>query len=252
MFEKRRHDRAPAIIKVNYESAGSLKSDYAINISKGGLFIATDQPFELGQALELHLSSVGVRRSIPVPAEVRWVGEQDGEQGIGIRFLLEDPITRARVETMVNAVFDPLPPAAMGERVNLLLVDPNRHACRLFREGIGSMAKRIFEVDDYFVIIECNEGLSALNHLRISKFSMVVLELQMPEVEGVELIRKIRTEISQTLPVVAMSKPTPGARYEAMASGADMFLPKPIQLRALFNTVCMMLKLQLNDREGAA
>ncbi len=249
MNNQRVHERIPAIIKVSYESAGALKVDYARNISQGGLFIATEDEFEVGQRLELHLASLGLRRSIPIPGEVRWVGEEGSppERGIGIRFNLDDPVLRARIEAMINGVFDPLPPACVGERINILLVDPNRHACRLFHEGIESMARRLFEVEDYFVVVEAYDGLTALSQLRSTRFSLVLMELSTPEVDGVELLRRIRREISQALPIFAMSRPFPGVRFEALAAGADLFMPKPIRLRALFNTLCMMLKLQIGE-----
>ena len=51
MRENRQHERTSAIIKVNYSSSGALKMDYAQNISRGGLFLATNNPFNLGQEI---------------------------------------------------------------------------------------------------------------------------------------------------------------------------------------------------------
>lgn len=248
---RRDHDRMPAIIKVSYQSAGALQTDYAQNISQGGLFIATTEPFERGQCLELHLSCAGTRRVIPVPAEVRWVGQQGGQTGIGVQFLLDDPVVRGRVETMVNAVFEPIPPSVTGERLNIILVDPNRHACQMFKEGILSMAKRTFELEDYFVVVDVYDGRSALEMMHTSRFSLAVIELRTPEVDGVELIRRVRTEISQSMPIFAMSRPFPGDKREAIAAGADAFMNKPIQLRALFNTIRAMLSMQNDDLSAA-
>ncbi len=244
--ESRQHERLPLLIRVSYESAGAMRSDYAQNISKGGLFVATDEPFEVGQSVVLNLVSPGARSGVAVPCEVRWVGARGAPavQGIGVRFDLDDPVTRSRVEQMVNAVFDPIPPSVTGERLNLLLVDPNRHAARMFTEGLQAMAGRTFDVADLLHVTEATDGLQALGLLQSSRFSLALIELRTPEVDGVELIRRIRTEISQSLPVFAMSRPFPGDRHDALAAGADVFMHKPIQLRALFNSVKVMLNLQ--------
>lgn len=246
MAEQRRDERrVSAVIKVTYESAGAMRAEYTENISRGGLFVVTDEALDIGQRLELHLCCAGARRSIAVPGEVRWMGEKGSppRRGVGVKFLVDDPVVQARIETLVSAVFDPLPPAVTGERLNILLVDPNRHACHLFADGLQAMAARRFDIADYFVITQTPDGEAAMNYLATSRISLAIVELRTPDIDGLELIRRIRTEISQSLPVCAMSRPFPGARHEALASGADMYLEKPVQLRALFNTVSMMLKL---------
>ncbi len=250
--QRRQEKRVSAVIKVTYESAGAMRAEYTENISRGGLFVVTDEEFEIGQRLELHLCCAGARRSIRVPGEVRWMGDKGmpPKRGVGVKFLLDDPVVKARIETLVSAVFDPLPPSVTGERLNILLVDPNRHACHLFSEGLQAMAARRFDIRDYFAITETADGEAALNYLSTSRISLAIIELNTPDIDGLELIRRIRTEISQSLPVCAMSRPFPGARSEALASGADMFLEKPVQLKALFNTVSMMLKLGLVDPGG--
>ena len=49
-----------------------------------------------------------------------------------------------------------------------------------------------------------------------------------------------------------MSRPFPGDKQEAIAAGADIFMNKPIQLRALFNTIRAMLSMQADDESDAA
>ncbi len=248
---RRVHERLPAIIRVNYESAGAMRSDYVQNISRGGLFVATDEPFEIGQHIVLQLVSPGSRQGVPVPCEIRWVGARGAPpvRGIGVQFDLADPVTRTRVEQMVNAVFDPIPPSVTGERLNVLLVDPNKHAARMFADGLRSMAERTFDLTDLMHVVEAHDGLTALGLLQSSRFALAIIELRTPEVDGVELIRRIRTEISQSMPVFAMARAYPGDRHEALSAGADAFMHKPIQLRALFNSVKVMLNLQ--DSEAA-
>ena len=50
--ERRVHPRTPVHLRIAYQSAGVLKTDYVENISRGGLFVATEDRFELGQRIE--------------------------------------------------------------------------------------------------------------------------------------------------------------------------------------------------------
>ena len=110
MREHRKFDRATAVIKVNYSTHGDLKMDYAQNISRGGLFLATENHFELGQDIELHLNTSGLKNAIAVPGVVRWVGERGTPpvKGIGVQFKLDDPMTKERIDRMVNVVDEPI------------------------------------------------------------------------------------------------------------------------------------------------
>lgn len=252
--ERRRHPRAPAVVQVRYATAGVLRTDYAENISRGGLFIATDAEFTQGQRVEVRLVLAGAPGAVPVEGVVRWIGERSPEpgaapvRGVGLEFDLRDPVKRARLEAMIDAIVEPGPPPAEGQAVSILLVDPNRHARTLFREGLESMARETFEVDDWLRVVEAADGLEALRQLLRAQFALVMVELRTPEVDGVELIRRIRTQVSSTVPIFATARPFPGAKADALAAGADVFLPKPLRLKPLFNTLRSMLR--LGDPQG--
>lgn len=247
--ERRQHPRTPAIVKVSYDSAATLRADFTQNISTGGLFVETDRELEMDQTVELHLSCPGTTGTIPVRGIVRWKGEHPPGPGlppvtgVGLEFDMTDAVQRARLEQMIAAAMDPIPPSLTGERLNILVVDPNRHARTLFKAGLESMGRETFDVDSYVVVLEAADGGTALRYLRSTRVSLVMVELNTPDVDGTEIIRRIRTEFSQTLPVFAMSRPFPGDKADALAAGADMFLQKPLQLRPLFNTLKIMLKL---------
>ncbi len=242
---RRIEERHPAVVRVTYQSPGEIGAEYTQNISSGGLFVVTNEPLELGQHLELQLWCAGLDQHIPVPGEVRWVGEKGDppQKGVGVRFQLDDPGVRAHIEAMVSAITEPLAPAVTGGQFEILLVDPNQHATNLFTEGLQRMAERHFEVADYFKTTVVHDGEEALSVLEGASFALAIIELNTPEVDGAELIRRLQSQ-AHPPPICAIARPFPGDRSSAQTAGADMFLHKPIQLKALFNTVCVMLKLQ--------
>jgi uncharacterized protein (TIGR02266 family) len=244
---RRQHERAPAILRIAYPSAGVLRTDYAENISRGGLFIATDAPFAVGQRVELRLACPG-GEAIPVTGTVRWAGEHRGEdggaatRGVGVAFDLDGPARvdlEARIDALLAAVSASELPA---DGLALLLVDPNRHARTLVREGLQALALETWSREDGLRVAEAEDGAEALERLAEGPFGLVIVELRTPGVDGIDLIRRIRTGVSPSLPVFATARPFPGAREEALAAGADVFLPKPLRLKPLFNTLRMILR----------
>lgn len=247
--ERRVHPRTPVHLRIAYQSAGVLKTDYVENISRGGLFVATEDRFELGQRIEMELYCVATRTSIPIHATVRWTGSQPPApdappiMGIGLEFdEVKDPGRRSHLEAMIDAAFETAPTIDPRDQIKVLVVDPNHYARELFRNGLKAMAREAFEVDGYLEVFEAADGLEALELARGIRFNLFMVELRTPEVDGGEIIRRIRRQVSQSTPIFAMARPFPGDSAEALAAGADVFLRKPVQLKPLFNSLKVLLK----------
>ncbi|MEO5770323.1 MAG: TIGR02266 family protein [Polyangia bacterium] len=111
--ESREERRSPIILKVVYKRLNTFFYDYTKNISKGGTFIKTDRPLEVGTMFRFHLTVPVSSEPIELRGEVRWVvrpGERDAadlpvadeEAGMGIRFVYAEPEERALLERTVE------------------------------------------------------------------------------------------------------------------------------------------------------
>ena len=253
MRENRQFDRATAVIKVNYSDHGALKMDYAQNISRGGLFLATDSAFELGQDIELHLNTHGLDKSIAVPGVVRWIGKRGAPpvQGIGVQFKLDDPKIKGRIDRMVDAVGEPvrafLAETMEAVSVQVFILDPNDFAAQMYADGIYKMARSgagdlagPVEVSRFTSPEDLQQALSE------RQCNALIIELKSSDFDGVGVIKSLRAEYGDRLPIFAISKPFPRDRYEALEAGASAFLNKPLQMRTLFNTLLICLQ----DGEG--
>ncbi|MBI3221827.1 MAG: response regulator [Nitrosomonadales bacterium] len=85
------------------------------------------------------------------------------------------------------------------------------------------------------VSIACN-GVEAVEAVRGNRFDAVLMDIQMPEMDGVEAARNIRKEFtSMELPIIAMTANVmPGERERYMAAGMDEYIAKPIHHEALY------------------
>jgi CheY-like chemotaxis protein len=91
---------------------------------------------------------------------------------------------------------------------------------------------------DYFSadVIETENGVEALSVLRdYPDMDLVLTDIEMPEMDGVELIRRIRaSELFAFVPVLVFScLDNIKQRSDALNAGADAFIEKPVTVEAL-------------------
>jgi chemosensory pili system protein ChpA (sensor histidine kinase/response regulator) len=142
--------------------------------------------------------------------------------------------------TLADAAFGPPRAAAPGPRrgqPRVLIVDDSRMA----RESAG----RLLSVGGY-QIVAAEDGWDAWDVLGERRFDAVVTALEMPRVDGFQLIARIRHEPTlRGLPIVVLSSRTSQAtRQRALAAGANVFLPKSRYKRSLVEAVASCLREQ--------
>ena len=125
-------------------------------------------------------------------------------------------------------------PAARGLRRNLrvLLAEDNPVNQRL--------AVKLLEKQGHQVVITGNgkEALAALEH---DRFDFVLMDVQMPEMGGLEateLIRKREKTEGGHIPIIAMTAHAlKGDRERCLEAGMDAYVAKPVQSRLLFEAI---------------
>jgi type IV pilus assembly protein PilZ len=110
--ERRREARAPIELKVEYKRLNTFFYDYTKNISKGGTFIKTDKPLDIGTIFLFKLMIPSRDTPLALRGEVRWVIKDgsppppdlpaDHDPGMGIRFVYEASDQRQALEEIVE------------------------------------------------------------------------------------------------------------------------------------------------------
>jgi type IV pilus assembly protein PilZ len=107
-FSDRRESPRHAItLRVDYKRMNTFFADYAKNISKGGTFIRTNKPLDIGTEFVFVLSIPGQPDYLQLRGEVVWTVEEDiadeeRPAGMGIRFRFADESERKDVESFVQ------------------------------------------------------------------------------------------------------------------------------------------------------
>jgi len=102
--------------------------------------------------------------------------------------------------------------------------------------------------DEGFSVIVAEDGESAIRILMTSRPNLVLLDIWMPGMDGIETLKKIR-EIHPTLPVVMISgHATISTAVAATRLGASDFLEKPLDLSATIQVVRRALVINNSDQ----
>jgi len=133
---------------------------------------------------------------------------------------------------------------------------------RLTTRGQGSrskIVKDVLVVDDSKVmrdmIVAClrahgdlafthaGSGLEAIEKLSLKPFQLVVLDLNMPDIGGVEVVEFVRSQDTlRSLPIIVVTtRGDEGSRTQALAAGASRFMTKPFTPEALLSEVRALL-----------
>jgi CheY-like chemotaxis protein len=160
----------------------------------------------------------------------------DSAPGRGSRFWFDVPVP---VVDAPGAAIDggDVPAGYLGPRKTLLVVDDVATNRALLRDLLGTLGFRIVEADN---------GVSALRQAKIEPPDLVLMDMVMPDMDGIETTRRLRAEPgSAHTPVLIISaSSTPEEGVRAITAGADAFLAKPIDQQALLAEIGARLKLQ--------
>lgn len=97
------------------------------------------------------------------------------------------------------------------------------------------MLKRAFELKGYEVF-EAEDGLEALEMARQHRPSLIVIDLNMPVLDGLETVKNLRERegAGEQVPIVAITAyDVPGMEDAALETGCNRYLRKPLDLAEL-------------------
>ena len=96
-----------------------------------------------------------------------------------------------------------------------------------------------------YEVVHAGTGKAGLDLLRAEPFSLVLLDLMLPDADGLELCRRIRAfgePIASTPIVMLTAKGDPFDRVVGLELGADDYLPKPFEPRELLARLRAVLR----------
>jgi two-component system, sensor histidine kinase and response regulator len=178
---------------------------------------------------------------------------------LGIAAYLIKPVSQSELLDAILHVLGTKPQPVEESRL------VTRHSLREARRGVRillaedntvnqKLATRLLEKRGHAVVVTGN-GREALEALERQSFDLVIMDVQMPEMDGFEATAAIRTRENGTgahIPIIAMTAHAmTGDRERCLAAGMDGYVSKPIQAKELFETIEGLVAPAENLVEGA-
>lgn len=119
---------------------------------------------------------------------------------------------------------------SLFEELNILAVDDNEANLKLIT---------VFLEDFQVNVATASNGLEALQQASEVQFDLIFMDIQMPEMDGIEATRKIRrTRLNQRTPIIALTAHAMmGEKEKLLSEGMNDYLTKPIGLEQVEETL---------------
>jgi DNA-binding response OmpR family regulator len=123
----------------------------------------------------------------------------------------------------------------------MLIVDDNKEF-RLFLKS---------NFEDLFNVFPAENGISGLQVLQNQRIDIIIGDIMMPEMSGLEMCRIIRKDVRIShIPVILLTAKTDtNTKIEGLETGADVYIEKPFSMQYLNAQVNSLLKNRENLRE---
>ena len=117
----------------------------------------------------------------------------------------------------------------------ILIVDDSPTIRKMVRASLRSL--------DSFEFVEAANGLEAIEQVALGPIALMILDLNMPDMHGVDVLKFIRRHpSSREVPVVVLTtRSDESSREAALAAGATQYITKPFVPNALLAVVRELL-----------
>ncbi len=140
-----------------------------------------------------------------------------------------------------------IPPAEV-QGLSVLVVDDCTASRAIMQKTLDSLGFKVETVSSGPAALR----LLAENRTRPNPFKLVILDWLMPELDGIETARRIRSDLKLTLPIILMTAfGRENERQDAQKVGITAFLTKPIYPSTLFNAIMDAFGKQAFPEAGA-
>jgi len=196
-------------VRVQYRNASSFLVSYSLNLSRGGLFVESEQPAQEGSEVTLQFDVAG-HGPVVVKGRAVWhrpaiAPEQSG--GFGVKF--ED------MDDHLGKMIDQIVKSFRGMHVLLLCADKHD------RSSITGLIKSVMSAAE---VTTAEHAAVALSELREEQ-DLVIIDADIDPLGCAQLLQQASAE-GMRVPTIVLAA-DPQTRRQALQSGATCTLPNP-------------------------
>ncbi|MGZ3405720.1 MAG: response regulator [Polyangia bacterium] len=231
-----RAPRIEATFKVSYATVDQLLVAYSSDLSKGGMFLATDQFLPVNAVIRVNLELGEGSVEIPVICRVVYIRDEAAARtvgkpsGMGIEFLDMTAECLGLIEAYIAERIEQVDPQSIAalpvKRLSIMIVDDDQ-SCR-------TLAAQPFRMRGDYVRV-APDGFEALAQCLKETPDVIVSDVQMPRMDGWQLLRMCRARPTlSSVPFLFLT--TLGGEQERLRGyqlGVDDYVSKPFRGKEL-------------------
>ena len=125
--------------------------------------------------------------------------------------------------------------------MRILVVEDEKHLNRIISEAVE---------DEGYCVDSCFNGLEALDYLAGADYDVIILDIMMPKMDGLELVRRLRDKGDATPVLFLTARDSVADRVAGLETGGDYYLVKPFDFSELMAVLRVMTRKYTGNRSN--
>lgn len=125
--------------------------------------------------------------------------------------------------------------------MRILVVEDEKHLNRIISEAVE---------DEGYSVDSCFNGVEALEFLECASYDVIILDIMMPKMNGMELLRRLRERGDNTPVLFLTARDSVADKVAGLESGGDYYLTKPFDFQELLAVVRVMTRKYTGNRSN--
>jgi len=164
-----------------------------------------------------------------------WVSSEEGKGSV-FSFEIPYEVSHTDIESIPDGPADDSMPSGL----EVLVADDNAVNQKVAQYVLERQGARVTLVDN---------GREAVTAVSAGRFDIILMDMQMPEMDGFAAMRYIRTELKLEIPIIAMTaNALRGEAEKCLEAGANAYISKPFDQHILYQQISALVRGQ-NDTQ---
>ena len=125
--------------------------------------------------------------------------------------------------------------------MRVLVVEDEKHLNRIITEAME---------DEGYSVDSCFNGADALDYALSAVYDVMILDIMLPKLDGLELVRRLRRGGNHTPVLFLTARDSVVDKVEGLESGGDYYLTKPFDFQELIAVVHVMTRKYTGNRSN--
>ena len=125
--------------------------------------------------------------------------------------------------------------------MGILVVEDEKRLNRIISEALE---------DEGYSVDSCFNGLDALDYAAGADYDVIILDIMMPKMDGLEVVRRLRAGGNSTPVLFLTARDSVADRVTGLESGGDYYLVKPFDFQELMAVVRVMTRKYTGNRSN--